>query len=158
MAWRTVDNDNECRFEIRPNQSLNWEAAKAVYLLIVCVSLTIGVGFALMGFWPVLPFAGAELLALGWGFYICAMEGDRREVVLVHDDRVEVEKGRRFKEECWRFHRGWTRVMLARPTIAWYPTRLVLRSHGREVELGGFLAEEEKRQLAGALKRVIVSH
>jgi len=37
----------------------------ATFLSLAAVVLAIGTGFALVGAWPVLPFAGLEVLALG---------------------------------------------------------------------------------------------
>jgi len=36
--------------------------------LAAIVALSIGIGFAVMGAWPVLPFVGLEVLALGAAF------------------------------------------------------------------------------------------
>ena len=46
---------------------------------------------------------------------------------------------------------------LERTRNSWYPARLVIRSHGREVELGRFLNEEEREQLAMELLTVIAA-
>jgi uncharacterized membrane protein len=37
----------------------------ATFLSLAAVETAIGIGFALVGAWPVLPFAGLEVLALG---------------------------------------------------------------------------------------------
>lgn len=36
--------------------------------MLAVITLTIGIGFALLGAWLVLPFAGLEVLALGAAF------------------------------------------------------------------------------------------
>lgn len=157
MVSASIKNNNECRFEIRPNRSLSWRGAKLFYAGMVAISLTIALGFASLGYWPVLPFAGAELLVLGCALYLCALDGKRREIVLVDDATVEVEKGRTTLERSASFARAWTRVRVARPSVAWYPSRLLLGSHGREVEVGQFLNEEEREKLAVDLHRMIVA-
>ncbi len=156
MSIVSVHDEGHHRFEIRPNRSMSWRAVKLFYAGMVSVSLIIAGGFAALGFWPVLPFAGLELLALGWALYACAQDSERREIVSVDSDSVAVEKGRRLRESSFEFVRAWTSVALAAPPIAWYPSRLVLRSHGREIEVGGFLTEAERTQLAIDLKRAIV--
>lgn len=40
-----------------------------VFVAVAAASLGIAVAFALAGAWPVLPFAGLELAALGWGIH-----------------------------------------------------------------------------------------
>ncbi len=41
------------------------------------VTLAIGTGFALAGAWPVLPFAGLEVVALGVAFFAYARQHPR---------------------------------------------------------------------------------
>jgi uncharacterized membrane protein len=49
--------------------------------------------------------------------------------------------------------RGWVRIELARPQRRGLPTRLWIRSHGCEVEIGGCLNEAERCRLAEDLRR-----
>ena len=155
MVASTIDPDRNGRFVVQPNQSLTWREMKIFYGCIVAVSLTIAVGFSFAGLWPVLPFAGAELALLGACLYVCARRGCACEVISVRDDNVEIEKGRDRPEQRWCFARSWAQVRLLRPGERRYPSRLVIRSHGHEVELGGFLNEGERRQLAADLQRVL---
>jgi uncharacterized membrane protein len=37
---------------------------------LAAVTLAIGIGFALLGAWPILPFAGLEVLALAMAFVV----------------------------------------------------------------------------------------
>lgn len=126
-----------------------------LYLGIVIFCLSIAVTFLLLGFWPILPFAGAELLGLGIAYYLCARSGGKRELVHVDDTCVTIEKGYKRAEQSWEFNRYWTRVELTPSRVAWYPSRLSLGSHGTAVEVGQFLNEQERRQLFGELRDVI---
>jgi len=155
MILASLGTNNERNFEIRPTRSLSWREVKVFYAAIVGVALLIALGCTAMGYWPVLPFAGLEALALGWAFYAVALDGQKREVVRIDERTVAVEKGRRRVEDRWTAMRAWTRVYHLAPPVAWYPTRLLLRSHGREIELGRFLNEEERRRLACDLTRVL---
>ena len=140
---------------IRPNQSLSWRQAIQVYAAIAIVCLGIGIAFALHGFWTVLPFAGLEILVLGAAFYMCLTRSQIREVVSVNASTVAVEKGRQTPEERWECPRAWAQVRLEKPHISWYPSRLAIAFQGRQVELGAFLNEEERRALAAELQQVI---
>ena len=102
-----------------------------------------------------LPFAGAELGVLWLGLWLCASSGDKTEVVTVYRDRVSVEKGRQRPQHAMEFERAWAQVRVQRSRIDWYPSRLTIRSHGREIGVGDFLNETERRQLAGDLRRAI---
>jgi uncharacterized membrane protein len=130
---------SDCRWIIRPNQSLSWRGLLWIYAVVAVCLLGMSVAFALQGFWPVLPFAGLELLALGAAFYLCLARSQWREIVSIDADVVRVEKGRRHAES----------------PIAWYPSRLMIAYQGRQVEIGRFLCEDERAALAGALRRGI---
>ncbi len=140
---------------IRPNQSLSWRQAVQVYAAIAIVCLGIGIAFALHGLWTVLPFAGLEILVLGAAFYLCLTRSQIREVVSVNASVVTVEKGRNTPEERWECPRVWARISLEQPHIAWYPSRLAIAFQGRQVQLGAFLNEEERRALAAELQQII---
>jgi uncharacterized membrane protein len=126
-----------------------------VYTVIALCLLGISVAFALNGFWPVLPFAGLELLALGAAFYLCHSRSQWREIVSINAELVSVEKGRRQAEERWECPSFWARVQLEKSPIAWYPSRLVIAYQGRRVEIGRFLSDDERAALAVELKQGI---
>lgn len=145
----------DCHWLIRPNQSLSWQSAVKVYIVIAAVCLAVGIFFALHGFWPVLPFAGLEVAVLGFAFFTCLSRSQQREIVTVDAERVSVEKGRRKPHEHWECPLVWARVDLERPRHAWYPSRLSVAFQGRRVEIGAFLNEQERCALAGELQDVI---
>lgn len=155
MVSSTVDTKHNWRIVVRPNRSLTRRQLQLVFLVIAGICLSIASVFAVLGMWPVLPFAGAEVIAVGIGFYLSAVSGRETEVVSVNSDEVAVEKGRNRLTQRWVTQRAWAQIRLLPPRIRWYPTRLVIRSHGNEVELGAFLNEDERRQLAGTLRDVI---
>jgi len=110
---------------------------------------------ALQGFWPVLPFAGLEMLLLGWALATSLRRRGQRQTIIVSDDAVRVESrsGSRCDEVV--FPRHWAQVKLRRPASRLHPSRLVIESHGRQCEVGDFLTEEERRGLAQRLVRLI---
>ena len=144
-----------CRWIIRPNQSLSWRGLLWVYAVVALCLLGMSVAFALRGFWPVLPFAGLELLVLGVAFYLCLSRSQWREIVSIDADVVRVEKGRRQAEERWECPSFWAQVQLEKSPLAWYPSRLMIAYQGRGVEIGRFLCDDERAELAAALKRGI---
>ena len=155
MVSSTVDSKRNWRIVIRPNRSLTRRQLQLAFLGIAVVCLGIASAFAVIGLWPILPFAGFEVIVVGVGLYLSAAGGQATEVVSVCGDKVAVEKGRRQVSRRWEMQRAWAQVRLLPPKIRWYPSRLVLRSHGKALELGGFLNEQERQQLAGQLRRAI---
>jgi uncharacterized membrane protein len=125
------------------------------YAGICTVSLTISAGFALMGAWLILPFAGLEMLALGIALYLSAVRAAQREVISIDKNIVEISRGRYRPEQSCRFQRAWVRISF-RPTASdWHRNRLTIGSHGREVEVGAMLSNNERESLARELRRAI---
>ena len=150
-----VSQDQRRTFVIAPNQSMSGRELLLVFSGIAGVTLAIGGYFWLQGFTLVLPFSGLEVLALGAALYITAWRGGAREVITITDDSVYVETGRTRPERRHDFQRYWTKVVLRRPWAAWHPSKLLLCSHGREIEVGRFLNEEERKGLAKILRSAI---
>ena len=155
MLSSTVDSKRNWRVVIRPNRSLTRRQLQLAFGGIATSCLGIASVFAVFGMWPILPFAGAEVIAVGIGFYLSAMSGREIEVVSVDSDKVAVEKRRQRVCQRWELQRTWAQIRLLPPRFRWYPTRLVIRSRGKEVELGGFLTEEERERLAAELRQAI---
>ena len=154
MFATRIEDGSTRRIIIRPNRSMTWEQTKLVYFCIASYSLAIAVAFAVMGFWPVLPFAGGEIAVLGIAFYVNALAGTSVQVVTVGAEVVKVEKERPGPRCEWRFQRAWARVDIDGPAGN-RSSRLVVRSHGNEVVLGEFLTENERKRLAATLDDVI---
>ena len=118
--------------------------------------LVIGVGFFAAGAWMVLPFAGAEaLVVVAVFYYLLHRRGGDRELVVLDGETLSIIKQSRQAESRYEFPRYWTRVRLERYPRGWYPSRLTLRSHGREVEVGSSIGEEDKRVLAEEVRSMI---
>lgn len=143
------------RFLIRPNSSLSWQGNKLFFLLILAVSFAIAAAFSWMGLWLVLPFAGLEMLVLGLALYHCATRASTWELISIEAEQVKVVVGRRQIEKQCAFDRCWTQVVLEPAACKGHPSRLLLRARGWEVEVGAQLVEEERQQLAGALKEAV---
>jgi uncharacterized membrane protein len=140
---------------IRPNRSLSVRQAIQVYAVITLCCLGIAVFYAMHGYWPVLPFAGVEVLLLGVAFYFTLLRSGVREVISVGREVVKVEKGREQPQESWECPRAWAQVQLQRSHIAWYPSRLAIMFQGKQVEIGRFLNEMERQELAYELQQAI---
>ncbi len=111
--------------------------------------------FAWLGFWMVLPFAGFEMLCLGAALYFCVRKLSQRETVVVDEDEIRISVGREKPEKSCTFKRAWASVVMSPPRFRGEPGSLWIRSHGRQVEIGSFLGENDKWSLARALERAI---
>lgn len=127
------------------------------YLGIFIVSFSIAIAFALKGIWMILPFAGFEMLVLWMALYIVARRGTRWQSISVRGDIVDIEDCGINRKGRESFQRAWAQVELKKSHIKGHPSRLLLRSHGRSVELGGCLNETEKQRLATELRQALIN-
>ena len=155
MVYQLAADSREKTFVISPNQSMSWRELQVAFAVIAVVTLGIAGFFAWHGLTLVLPFAGLELLALGIALYVTAWRGGIREVITIDDDYIIYESGRKEPDNRYSMQRQWARVVLKKPWAAWHPSRLFIRSHGKEIEIGRFLNEEERQGLAQVLTRAI---
>lgn len=152
-----VTRHMDTTFVIGPNASLTPGQAAVFMSLTSVVGLTIAFGFALIGFWPVIPFAGLELAALGAALWVSLRRNRYREVVRLQGDEVVVEFGMVGVGVRARMSlpRHWTRVLLIQGASRLAPNRLVLAYAAQRVELARCLTDDEREALAGRLRRAL---
>ena len=73
--------------EIRPNRSLTPRGAAWFFASLATVCLSIAVAFASLGFWVVLPVAGAELAVLALAIALSLRSATRCEVIHIDAER-----------------------------------------------------------------------
>ncbi len=136
---------------LRPHRSLPHRGFFIVMLLVAGVSFVISLGFVLLGAWPVTGFFGLDVLLLYWAFRINYRNAREHEVLRLTGDALTVDKvSIRGEHRQWRLQPFWLRVVLEEKDED--ENRLYVTSHGRSVPLGTFLAPQERRTLAQALK------
>ena len=153
-----VENAPGCwQFVLRPNCSATPLQMRCFFAAIALVSLSLAGGFAVLGFWPILPFAGAELAFL-WVCLQCSANRTREtEVIRIDEATVAVERGVETCGRRWTFQRAWARISLEPSKLRLHPSRLLLGSHGKRVHVGAFLTDDERRTLARDLRTALAA-
>ena len=151
----TNENDLKKTIMVMPNRAMPWQHIMMIYLLVSGVTISIAFSFFTQGLTLILPFAGLELLALGVVLYISAWRSNIKEVVNIGEEKIRIEIGRDVPEKIYELDKAWANIVLERSWNNWYPSRLLLRSHGRQLEIGKFLNEQERQCLAIELNKAI---
>ena len=140
---------------IAPNCSLSVRGAVFFFLTACAPCFGVAGVLTFLGFWPVLPFAGLEMLLLGAALRISLQRRHHRQTIVVSESDVIIQSniGKIHGEVV--FPRHWAQVKLRRSTSRLHPSRLVIESHGRQCPVGDFLTEEERRGLAQKLSELI---
>ena len=141
----------------RHNNSLTQKTGVKLLLALACIVLVVGFGFARIGAWLVLPFAGLEIMAFVYAFHYIYLHSGDFESITIEGDNVVVEK-RDYKEVTTTvFHRHWAQVSLREVASVGGvigKSGLFIRSHGKEIEFGKhFMNDEQRALLARELKQ-----
>jgi uncharacterized membrane protein len=147
----------EVRIRLAPHRSLTPRSARWFFASAAAGPLLTGAFCALHGFWPVLPFAGLEIVALAWALWWSMRARNDVQTIVITADEVRIVAREGKIQVTTVFSRHWTRVKLHTPLSTLHPSRLALESRGRECELGRFLTDVERRELAAQLQQLVGS-
>ena len=140
---------------ITPQRSLSRQGQRRLIASLLGLSALTGIRFWLIGAWPVIAFTGVEVALVVLLLRLNAARGRASELVLLTHKGARVIRtdwrGRR-EESCVDF--AWLSVTLEEGTSGAVP-RLVLGARSSKLEIGAFLGEAEKRELADALRKAM---
>ncbi|MBS0398054.1 MAG: DUF2244 domain-containing protein [Proteobacteria bacterium] len=143
------------RIVLIPNCSLTPATAALFFGFLFVSSLAFALFFSLHGLWLVLPFWGLEMLVLGIALHLSLRRRHIRQELVLTDAQIWVTTTSTAGEEKQQFSRHWASVRLRSPRTNLHPSRLTIESHGRALEIGQFLTEDERRSLAGRLQGLV---
>lgn len=130
---------------VLPHRSLS-RAGLIGFLLAQGVAIAVFAVLAAMGGNVFAP--GFAILAM-WFVAFCFMRIWRKagagQIVTITPSHLEVAT--MAGTTTARFHPYWTKVRLERSRHRGWPERLLIGSHGREIEIGAFLNDDERREL-----------
>ena len=132
----------------RRNNSLSPAGRGLVVGSLAAISLVISLAFALQGAWMILPFAGLEVLVVYLAFRCIERHAGDFESLSIQGDQVLIVRQERGEVSRYEFNRYWAQVVLqpGREVV------LALRSHGRQVEFGRHLTEQQRCRMAGIIR------
>lgn len=140
---------------IHPYRSLSAEGFRWLFLFVVVANIA-AAGIAVsLGGWPIVGFLGLDVLAVYVAFRLSYAQTRAFERVTVDREALVVERvDRKGARAEWRFPSYWVSV--------WYEgdeeqSRVTLRSHGRSLEIGGYLPPVERQDFAEALRQALRS-
>src|SRR5579864_1176409 len=137
-----------------PHRSLPPHGFMLLMLVLSVVSFAAGVSFVLLGAWPIVGYFGLDVLLVYLAFRASYRSARMHEWVRLTEETLTVERVSQYGERRrWQFQPFWLRVVLEEHEET---NRLVLASHGRGLVVGGFLAPQERRTLATALKDALI--
>jgi uncharacterized membrane protein len=141
---------------LRPHRSLSPHGFAVLMAAFGGVLLIFGGVFIAIGAWPVFGFLGLDVAIVYLAFRRSFANAEIREIVEVTAGEVvlyRAQPARPIAER--RFPRAWVRVDLEEDRERELIGSLALVYAGRRTEFASFLAPEERKKLAGALKAAV---
>lgn len=136
---------------LKRNCSISPAGLFCVFAGLSIASAAIGVGFAIAGAWPVLPFVGLEIAALAVAFVLYARRAADYERIELAHGRLVVEVAEAERLVQYELDARLARVVLEKNEG--YGARVLVRSPGKEVEIGRHLDAPSRIELADELSR-----
>lgn len=139
-----------------PNRALGRRARARCLAILVATSAAIAGFAALVGAWPILPFAGLEACLLWLAFRWMARHDGDFERLVIEDGRLRWESRCADRMSAFDAHTAWARLLVR---DVGGQCQLALRYAGRTVAIGGLAAEPLRRRWAKELGcRIPVTH
>jgi uncharacterized membrane protein len=139
---------------IKPHRSLSARGLRVLIGAIICVSIGTSSVFWLLGAWPVAGFTGAEVALTIFLLRLNAGYARASELIQLRDGMMRILRtDPRGRQQERRLDPSWMRVVL-RERPGRVPA-LLLKSRADEEEVAATLGEDEKRDLAAALRSAI---
>ncbi len=140
---------------LHPNRSLSPRAMAGLFVVLVLAALALGAIFATQHAWPVVVYVGLELLAAGAVLVALRRQAQDCDLLVFDDRHLQVIHRRCYRETRHDFPRQWTRLVVEPAGSPRGTPRVLVRAHGREVELGAQLAAAQRLALARRLRPLI---
>ena len=148
-------NDNPQRWQLvlRPNRSADWQFNKYLLMALGGISFVIAAGFALIGAWVIIPFAGLEILALSLALYWGCWKLSFCHCITIEGEQCVIEKGVYYPRQSWRWTLKATSVAIRSPDNTNAVPQCFLQSSDGRVQIGEFLDEQETQAMIRALQQ-----
>ena len=144
------------RLVMTPYRSLSKPAFLVLMIFIGTVSFIAGIAFALMGAWPVFGFFGLDVALIYWAFKRNYRAGRQLETIEIAEGTLRLARvDPRGLAEVTELPSAWIEVRFREEPDG--RTALALASHGREHRFGGFLTDEERREIAPILRDALLA-
>jgi uncharacterized membrane protein len=150
--WTSSQDAPQARLTLWPHRSLP-RRGFAAFVLATFTLITIPL-YPLLGtvvLWGLLPFLMLALAGVWWGLEHSYRSARITEVLDIGPEMVHLERTNpRGDVQDWDCNRHWVQVNM-HPTGGPVAHYITLKGKGREVEIGAFLSEGERKVLYGEL-------
>lgn len=143
---------------LKPYRSLSQGGFAVLLAFVASILFAVGVGFFLLGAWPVLGFLGLDLLLIYWAFKANYRAARAEETIVIGEAKLIVRrKAANGRTRQWSANPYWVRVETERSEDEGC-TALALVTKGERLGVGAFLSAPERGELAAMLRDALARH
>jgi uncharacterized membrane protein len=136
---------------VRPHRSLNAFGFRLLMAVLIVANGAFGIVMLMQGAWPVTGFMGLDVLGVYIAFRLSYAQTAAFERITIADNHLTIARvDRRGRAYEWRCPSYWANVGYDKENDE--RGILTVGSHGRRIEIGGFLHPEERAGLAQQLR------
>lgn len=153
----TISIEDDCingHILLEPNISLSWKANTRIFLGLCIVTGIIATYFYSLGGWLVIPFSIMEMVVVSVSVYMFFIRNNHCEVITFTDDKIIIEQGKDAPEKTWEYCRHWSKIYVQEHGLYDIP-EVRIKSHGKSLEIGSFLGQDEKLLLIDTLEEMM---
>jgi uncharacterized membrane protein len=133
---------------MKRNCALTPRRLSQFYAALICFSLTVGIGFLIVGVWMIMIFTLIELSAVTLGFLVYARHALDFEEIRIEGTKLTIIKFIGYKTQQFQFNTRWTQLEVPTPNSKVF----LLSSEKQKIELGQFLRLSQQQKLLAELK------
>lgn len=156
--WTKPPTPDAGELHLWPHQSLTpqgYAGFLAVTAVLIALPLLVLLGSVLL--WGLLPFLALALFGMKFALDRNRAQSQVLEVLTLGPEEATLIRRDGRGEQLWSCNRYWAKVTLYRHDGP-VPNYVTLKGAGREVEIGAFLSEDERKALFDDLKGAFQKH
>jgi len=139
---------------LKPNPPMSCGALRVILAIVGLFNFAFALSFVLRGAWPIAPFMGADVVLLAWAFRASCRAARRFEHVTLTPENLRIlRQPASGKPDEVALNPYWVRVEMDNPPEPW--SQLTLKSHGKGLQIGSFLAPEARAAFADTLRSAL---
>ena len=136
-------------WQMRRNCALTPKQLLQFYIVLVCLSFVVAIGFLLAGVWVIPIFTIVEIGAVTIGFLIYCRHALDSETIEIDGKRLLFKKFIGYQEKVYEFNTQWAKI---ETPLEDAKTFFISQSNLR-VEIGQFIRQEQQLPLIASVRR-----
>ena len=146
-----VPSNEPFRAVLTAHRSLTPRGFVVLMSILCAIKLVVGIGFWMLGAWPVIAFCGLDVAIVYVAFKLNYRSGREYETVDLTPQRLVVTQvAPSGRQRAFEFNPYWARVHLHEHHDG--RTVLQLAHHNQRLTFGRFMNDDERRDFASALR------